>query len=355
MRYIPSILSLCTLAGLLSGCHSEEGPKLNGGTRSNVLEVDYVVVQPQPMLHNIQVTGSLIPGESAQLTTQAAGKVQSISFEEGEKVKKGQVLVRIDSREWDAQLQRYRAELKNANKDLERKKAMASVQGISEAELEAAELKTQTLKANIRETQVKLDHATITAPFDGKIGLRSVSPGSYISAGTPVAMLVQENPLKLQFNVPERYAALLRPGQEVNFSIADNDTVYQASVYATEPMISESTRALRVRAKANNPAGKLIPGSYADVTVELDSIPDALMIPTEAIVPQLNNQLVYRISKGKAEQVQVKTGVREPRKVQITSGLQAGDTVLVSGLLQVRPGMPVKGDQEIDVKSFESN
>lgn len=341
------------MAGVLSSCNSEEGPKLNGGTRSNVLEVDYVVVQPQPIVNSLQVTGSLIPGESAQLSTQAAGKVQSISFEEGEKVKKGQSLLRIDDREWQAQLQRYQAELENAGKDLERKRALSEVKGVTDAELEASQLKVQTLKANIQETRVRLNHATVTAPFNGRIGLRSVSPGSYISAGSPVAMLVQDNPIKLQFNVPERFASQLRVGQPVRFSIAGSDENFEAEVYATEPMISESTRALRVRAKADNSEGKLIPGSYADVVVTLDSIPDALMVPTEAIIPELNNQLVYLINNGKAEKVQVKTGVRQPKMVQITSGLQAGDSVMVTGLLQVRPGIPVKGDQQMDVESFE--
>lgn len=349
-----SLFSLILSTALLCSCDSTSGPQANVRGGTDALAVDYVVVSPRPTVNSIQVTGTLIPGESAQLTTQASGKVQAILFEEGERVRKGQVLVRIDSRESRAQLQRYQAELETARKDLERKKALAKIQGISDAELEVAELKTQALQSNIEEVKVKLDHATITAPFAGKIGLRSISPGSYITSGSSVAILVQEDPIKLQFNVPERYASQLRTGQPVSFSIANQDEIFEAEVYATAPMINESSRSLQVRAKAKNQKGKLIPGSYADVKLTLDSIPDALLIPTEAIVPQLNDQLVYRIRNGKAEQVKVKTGLRQPKLVQVTEGIQAGDSILVSGLLQVKPGMPVKGDQEIKVETLES-
>ncbi len=355
MHKIQYLIPVLVGLGIISSCDSGSGSELNGSTRSDVLAVDYVVAQPQPAVNSIKITGTLIPAETARLTTQSEGKVQSILFEEGQQVKKGQILVRIDNRESQAQLQRSQAQLETALKDLERKRALAKIQGISDAELEAAELQTQTLQANIEETKVRLDHATIRAPFDGKIGLRSVSPGSYITSGSSVATLVQEDPLKLQFNVPERYASQLRVGQQVRFTVAGRDEIYEAEVYATEPMINEATRALQVRAKTDNPDGALIPGSYADVVLTLDSIPDALLIPTEAIIPRLNDQLVFRITNGKAEEVTVKTGVRQPSIVQITSGIKPGDSIMVSGLLQVKPGMAVKGDKEIEVETFENN
>jgi len=209
-----------------------------------------------------------------------------------------------------------------------------------------------TLEANIEETEVRLSYSTIVAPFNGRIGLRSVSLGAFISAGTPVATLVQENPLKLEFNVPERYASQVKEGQPVMFRVNNDDASYKANIYATEPMINRSSRAMRVRARAKNDDRILIPGSYADVTVTLDSISDALMIPTEAIIPKLDQQLVYRFSNGKAEEVQVKTGVRQPRKVQIAEGLQPGDTIMLTGLLQVKAGMTVSGDKQLNIESF---
>lgn len=347
-----SIPIAALLAVAFFSCSSEPENSLNGGTRSKVLKVDYIVTEPQPLANIIQVTGSVLPNESAELTTQVAGKVEAIRFEEGELVRKGQTLLELDSREWRAQLQRLRSELEVAKQDLDRKEQLAEIKGVSESELEAAQLRVNTLEANIDETEVRLSYSTIVAPFNGRIGLRSVSLGAFISAGTPVATLVQENPLKLEFNVPERYAPQIKNGQPVLFRVSNDDDHYQANIYATEPMINRSSRALRVRARANNDDRVLLPGSYADVSVTLDSIPNALMVPTEAIIPRLDEQMVYRIKNGKAEEVEVKTGVRQPRKIQIAEGLQPGDTIMVTGLLQVRAGMPVSGDKKLSIESF---
>lgn len=338
---------------LLASCSSKPNNDLNANAKSDELKVDYVIVKPQPLVNTIQVTGSLMPAESAELTTQTAGKVESILFDEGQQVRKGQTLLELDDREWKAQLQRLEAELETAKKDLDRKSTLAEVKGISEADLEAAQLRVQTLEANIQETKVRLSYTTITAPFSGRIGLRSVSPGSYITAGTMVAMLVQDDPIKLQFDVPERYASRVKPEQGLEFLANNRKEPFQASVYASEPMINTSSRSLRVRALAENPERELIPGAYANITFTLDSLDNALMVPTEAIVPQLDNQLVYCIRNGKAEEVQVTTGERQPKRIQIIDGLQPGDSVIVTGLLQIKPGMAVSGDEEIEVESFD--
>ncbi|MFZ6051199.1 efflux RND transporter periplasmic adaptor subunit [Halocola ammonii] len=353
MHHTIRIFIFAFATALLASCSDSGNGGINANTKSDTLKVDYVVVKPEPLINNIEVTGSLLPGESAQLTTQTAGKVESILFEEGEEVRKGQVLLRLDDREWNAQLQRLRAELETAEKDLNRKSQLAEVQGISEAELEAAQLKVQTLEANIEETEVRLSYSTIVAPFSGRIGLRNVSPGSYISAGTAVAMLVQDDPIKLQFEVPERYASMVTPGQGLRFSANNRPEPFKASVYAAEPMVNTGSRSLRVRAKADNKKRELIPGSYADITFTLDSLDEAIMVPTEAIIPELNNQLVYTFKNGKAEKVQVRTGVRHPKRIQVTEGLQQGDSVVVTGLLQIKPGMAIAGDKQLEVESFD--
>lgn len=346
--------ALAAALGFLVSCNSATENNLNGGTRSKVLAVDYIVAKPEFLANIIEVTGSVLPGESAELTTQVAGKVQTIHFEEGEMVSRGQVLLELDAREWRAQLQRMRAELDVANNDLNRKQELAEIKGVSATELEEAQLRVSTLEANIDETEVRLSYSTITAPFNGRVGLRAVSPGAFLNAGSPVATLVQENPLKLEFNVPEGYAAQIKTGQPVVFRVNNDDVPYQANIYATEPMINRSSRALRVRALAENDERRLIPGSYAEVKVTLDSIPDALMVPTEAVIPKLDEQMIFRIKNGKAEEVSVKTGVRQPRKIQIADGLQPGDTIMLTGLLQVRPGMPVSGDKQLNIESFNT-
>jgi len=346
------ILIFAVFGSLLLSCSSSNEGKLNANNRSTRLAVDYVIVEAELLVNNIEVTGSLMAEESAELTVQTAGKVEEILFKEGQEIKKGQTLLTLDGREWRAQLKRLEAELKMAKKDRVRKAALAEVQGIAEADLEAAQLRVQILEANMEETMVRLSYTTIDAPFSGRIGLRSVSPGSYITAGTTVATIVQENPIKIQFDVPERYASLVRPGQGLKFYANDRPRAYEASVYAYEPMINTSSRAMRVRARANNAEGDLIPGSYINITFTLDSMPHALLVPTEAIIPKLDNQFIYCIENGKAKQVKVRTGIRQPRRIEVIEGLKVGDSVIVTGLLQLKPDMPVVGNKQVEVESF---
>lgn len=332
---------------IIGGCSSVVNKGQQGGRQAPILEVDYAVLKPELVANVIEVTGTLLPQEIAELTTQATGKVESISFKEGQRVSKGAVLLELDSREWRAQLSRLQTELEIAQKDLDRKTELAGIKGVSESELEAAQLKVSSLEATIEETIVRLSYSTIKAPFSGKVGLRKVSPGSFVSAGTSVATLVQDNPLKVEFSVPERYAGKIKTGQVVSFAINPGDDLSTATIYAAESALSQSSRALTVRASTPNPDGNLIAGSFANIEVVLDSIPQALLVPTEAIVPQLDEQIVYRIKNGKAEEVKVRTGVRFPELIQISGDVQPGDTIMLTGLLQVRVGMPVSGTRQV--------
>jgi membrane fusion protein (multidrug efflux system) len=217
-----------------------------------------------------------------------------------------------------------------------------------------AALQVSTIEADQQELEVMIDYALIRAPFSGQVGLRSVSQGAYLQAGSPVARLVQLDPLKLEFSVPERYASQIRSGQSVSFTVAGQEEEYLGTVYATEPVINESTRALRIRAKVPNRNGRLIAGAFAEVNLTLDSIPNALLLPTEAVVPQLQDQIVYRINNGIIRAVKVKPGVRLPRLLQIQEGLSAGDTIMVAGLLQAEDGMKVQAGNEIVVEKLDN-
>ncbi len=340
---------------LASQSCSEAGASIgNTTTKSKALLVDYVVVQPEPVANVIHMTGTLVPSEMAQLSAQSAGMVQEISFREGQRVSKGQLLLKLDDRQWRAQQQKLEAQLATATKDLERKQALLAAEGISQVEVDEAALLVATIEADMEELKVRIDHATIRAPFSGQIGLRDVSRGAYLSAGDPVARLVQNDPLKLEFNVPERYAGQIRRGQRVQFTVAEADTPYEAQVYATEPVINESTRALRIRARVPNRAGELIAGAFAEISLTLDSIPNALLVPTEAVVPRLNEQIVYRIVRDSIQEVIVQPGVRLTRQIQIESGLSAGDTIVISGLLQAKDGLPVRAGQQITLETLQN-
>jgi len=347
---IRSILIAITL--VLLGCKSEDA-KIGNGSQRRTMKADYVVVEPRPIADKISVSGTLMPDESAMLSAQTSGQVREIYFSEGDRVEKGQLLVKLDDRQWLAQRQRLEAELETAQKDVERKEQLSEIQGVSQSELDNARLEVETIKANKEELDVMIEYASIRAPFSGIIGLRSVSPGSYLSAGAPVARLVKSDVLKLEFSVPEGQANKVKTGQLVRFSTSNSDSSLNAKVYATEPVINENTRALKVRAKVPNKDKRLIAGAFAEINLSLDSIPNALLVPTEALVPELNNQIVYIIKGGRIEKQRVRQGIRMPNLIQIEEGLSVGDTVMVSGLLQAKEGMPVKAGKRVELNTME--
>ncbi|MBC6995207.1 efflux RND transporter periplasmic adaptor subunit [Neolewinella lacunae] len=352
-RTIKPFAGLCLVVALAACGKDSAEVSTPASSASSVMQADYVVVQPQPVSNVINLTGTLLPSESAMLSAQSSGLVKEILFREGQYVKKGQELLKLDDRQWVVQRQKLAAQLETAEKDLERRQELLKIKGISQAEVDAAELLVATIQADQAELAVLIDFAVVRAPFSGRMGLRNISPGAYLAAGTSFARLVQTDPLKLEFNVPERYAHQIRVGQEVRFSIAGEDDVFAAKVYATDPAVSESTRSLRIRATVTNQRDALVPGAFTEISLTLGNVPDALLVPTEAVVPVLNDQIVYRISGGKIEEVVVKTGIRLPRLMEVVSGLEAGDTIMVSGLLQAKDGVPVRAGQEIIVNKTE--
>lgn len=337
----------------MMACTDEDGESEGRSGVSTAMEVDYVVIQPRDIVNEISVTGTLMPSESAMLSAQAAGLIREINFTEGQKVNKGSVLVRLDDRQWIAQRNKLQTELANAEKNQKRKEQLSEIEGVSDAELDDAVLQVESIKADLTELEVLIDYAAIRAPFTGIIGLRSVSPGSYLSAGAPVAKLVQTDPLKLDFNIPERFAGQVRKGQAVSFTTSGGDSLFEGVVYATEPAITESSRALRVRALVPNKEGNLMAGAFTEISLTLDSIPGAFLVPTEALVPKLNEQIVYRINGGTIEEVKVEQGIRRPKLIQISEGLNRGDTIMVKGLLQAESGKAVSPGIEVSIEKLQ--
>ncbi|MDP5170034.1 MAG: efflux RND transporter periplasmic adaptor subunit [Bacteroidia bacterium] len=246
------LILLPFVAILMVGCAGKSASVGNGAAVSSAMSADYVVLSPKSVANNISVTGTLMPGESAMLSAQTSGLVKQIYFKEGQRVTLGQLLVKLDDRQWLAQRQKLDAQLAMAEKDLARKQQLLDIKGISQAEVDDAALLISSIEADKKELDVMIDYAAIRAPFSGLVGLRSVSPGAYLAAGSPVARLVQVDPLKLEFSVPEQYAGQVKKGQLLRFSISGNDSVFLGTVYALEPVITETTRALRVRANVPN-------------------------------------------------------------------------------------------------------
>lgn len=305
--------------------------------------VETVTVVPRPFRETLFATGSLRARESVTLQAERAGIVREVRFEEGKPVRAGQTLVVTDDAELQAQLASAKAQQELAAATEARDRTLlANSQLISKAAydqslaaLHVAEAAVALIEAQIRKTR-------IVAPFDGIAGLRQVSLGAYMTPGTAIGTFQDVRALKLDFTLPERYLANLRGARNVNVRVAGITEPIQGEIYAIEPAIDVTTRSLQVRALVPNEGQRLLPGAFAEVEVVLGEIPDAIVIPAIALVPGLKEQRVFVHRDGQAEERAVEPGLRTPDGVQILKGLQAGDEVIVSGILQLRPGIKVQ-------------
>lgn len=315
---------------------SAGAPRGRGG-----LAVDAIIVEMKPLTQGLSLSGTLLAGEEVELRAETTGKLVEFHIDEGRFVKKGQLLARVNDSETRARLEKLKSDLKLAQDDFERKLRLKEINALSQQDLDVAVNRVDGIKADIRLAEAQIEKAEVRAPFDGRIGLRNVSPGSFIGSTTVLATLIQDNPLRLEFSVPERYAYHLEKGKEVTFTLGHNPTQYKANIYATESVIDAQTRALRARANCPNPKGELIPGSFARVSFNLTGNPETLLIPPHALIPVLGGQNVILVRNSKAVFTNVEIGIRTATAVEIVSGISPGDTLLLSGLLQLREKMAV--------------
>lgn len=335
------IFSLVVLAVFAFSCGSKKNEQVGRQATRSGLPVEAYRVQMQPLTQGLSLSGTLLAGEEVELRAETTGKLTEFHLIEGTLVKEGALLARVNDSEIRARLERLKSDLKLAEDDLIRKQRLKEINALSQQDLDVAQNRVDGIKADIRLSEAQIEKAEIRAPFDGRIGLRHVSPGSFIGANTVLATLIQDNPLRLEFSVPERYAYGVKIGKEITFSLGHNPTEFPAKVYATESVIDLQTRALKVRAICSNNKGELIPGSFARVSLNINGDVEALLIPPHALVPVLGGQNVVVARNGRATFVPVETGVRTATAVEIVTGILPGDTLLLSGLLQVREGSPV--------------
>ncbi|MCO6491028.1 MAG: efflux RND transporter periplasmic adaptor subunit [Phaeodactylibacter sp.] len=303
--------------------------------------VEAVRVSPEALRDVITVNGSTTPNEEVAITSEVPGKITKIHFQEGKLTNKGDLLIQLDDEELRAERQRLAVQRNLNEKIAERLEALYKKEGVSLQEYEIAVAEVKKVEAEIALIDAQLEKRVVRAPFAGRLGLRLVSEGSYLAPGAPIVNLVSTNPIKVEFNIPEKYSHLAGQGTRISFRLDGSDRDYPATVIAREPKVDPETRTLRLKAIAPNPDGSILPGSFANVTVDLREYGQALLVPTQAIVPELNAQNVYVYRNGKAEQVEVQTGLRQESLIQVTEGLSPGDTVITTGLLQIRPGAAV--------------
>lgn len=330
------------LTALFQSCGPDEKEATqNRGTASGLL-IDAVVVNPRHLERKINVTGTLLANEEVALRSEISGKVIGIFFEEGSAVKKGQLLIKINDSDLQAQLKKTRLQDSLLTKDENRKKQLLALKAISQEEYDMILTELQSVRADQQLLQAQIAKTNITAPFDGQIGLRYISEGSFTDPTAVLATMQQINPMKLEFSVPEKYRSYLKSGTTISFSVVGIDSLFSASVYAVEASIDQSTRSVKVRARSNNQNQMLYPGAFAHVEIVLENVENALVIPAEAVIPELKGQKVFVVKNGKVESVQVEAGIRNESETEITSGLSVGDTLAVTGLLQLRNGSPIE-------------
>lgn len=308
-----------------------------GRASYNTTSVEGYVVKPLPLSEKVTVSGTLVPAEETELHPEATGRVVRINLPEGKMVRQGDLLLKIFDEDLKARLSQLETRLKQAEITEQRLGDLLKVKGISQQEYDLAALEVKNLRTEMDLVRIDINKTELRAPYDGLIGLRRISPGAYVTPATPIATIRAATALKLDFAVPEKYSAGIRPGQTVTFSVQGSTKTYRAAVQASEQRINEDTRNLLVRALVQGAPKELLPGIFAEVDLVLDQKNNALLVPSQAIIPQARDKKVIVSKNGKAAFVTVKTGVRQADLVEITEGLQVGDTIAITGILFLRP------------------
>jgi membrane fusion protein, multidrug efflux system len=277
-----------------------------------------------------------------EIHPEISGRLVQLNIIEGRVVSKGALLAKIYDGDLQAQLKKLQVQLEIAKVNEDRSAQLLKIQGISKADYDASLLNVNNIKADMEIVRSNLTKTEIRAPFSGKLGLKNVSPGAFVTPSTILTTISQVNKLKLQFSIPEKYGSEIRKGQLVSFSVNGSLKNFAAAVLATETAVEENTRNLSVRAVIEKSDPVLIPGSFANVKLILGNNPNALMIPTLAVLPQGRKKQVYVFKAEKAMQTEITTGVRDSANIEVLTGLLPGDTVITSGLLFLRPGIDVK-------------
>ncbi len=344
MSASPRLLLVC-VAGVftLSACSekkTETQPAKAQGPKTLVAEG--IVVHAQAFQNDYSTSGTLLPNEEVSVMPEISGRITGISFSEGAAVTQGQVLVRLYNEDIKAQIQKLKAQRELQVKTKGRQSELLSIGGISQQEFDATNTQIQSIDADIAIAEAQLRKTTIIAPFSGKAGIRNVSPGAVVTPATVITTLQQTGSLKMDFSIPEQYRDEVKTGKKVFFTITGKVDTFAGTIAAVEPSANAATRTLKVRAMVANKTNQLGAGAFAHVVVPFQNNSSALLIPPQSVIPTNREKVVAVIKEGKAQMVPVKIGARTNERVEIIEGLSEGDTILTTGIMQVKPGMEVK-------------
>ena len=324
----------------------EDGKKRPGGAGAKSgsdtpLKVATYVVQTAPFAETVNSTGTLRADEGVELQAETNGKIIAINFREGTRVRKGDLLLKLNDADLRASLARTTYSKELAKLKEQRYSQLLSRHVVTQNDYDAALSDVNVEQANIDLYKAQIEKTEIRAPFDGVVGLRYVSTGAYVNATTRIATLQRVDRLKIDFAIPEKYVGRAKVGAPISFNIAGGEKQFTGQIYAIDPRIDSATRTLVLRAECTNPDGRLLPGAFADIQLKLEQIDNAILIPSEAVVPGLDEKNVFIVKDGKAMRRAVQTGTRTSTDIHVLAGLKAGEVVITSGLQQMRQGQSV--------------
>ena len=337
------VFGLVTFILFFSSCDSKKNEPVSGRQRAQgTLTVDAFLVTPSALSENVEVPGTLFPFEETQIRAETGGRIVQLNIQEGSTVSKGTLLVKIFDRDLQAQLQKLQVQLQINEKTEERNRELLKINAISQQDYDLSSLNVENLRADIEAVRIAISKTEIRAPYSGRMGLRNVSLGSYISPSDIVATIRQVDQLKLEFSIPEKYAKEIGKGYAVKFRVDGGSQEHHATVIATENSVDQTTRTLKIRGVVRETHPELVPGIFAKVNLQLGKNTHALKVPTQAIIPNVRNKQVIVLRRDSVQFIVVETGIRDSAFVQILNGLQAGDTVITTGLMAIRPNTKVK-------------
>ncbi len=329
---------------LLAACKSKnikfDNPQ--AGQKPAPIKVVAMVATTKNITDEINVPGTLKAGESVDIHSEISGRIITINFKEGNNIAKGALLVKLNDADLQAQMRKVQIQLKIAEQTEKRQSELLKIQGISQQDYDLSLLQVNNLKADMDIIKTSIAKTEIRSPFNGKIGLRNISEGAYITPSTSITNISQVSQVKLQFNVPEKYGTQLSIGKRINFGIDGEIQTFVAQIIAQEITIDENTRTLAIRAMVLNNHSALIPGAFAKVNISVGQKANAIMVPTLAVLPTGRKKQVFIYKNGIAFATDVITGVRDSSNIQIVSGVNLGDTIITSGLLFIKNGSEVK-------------
>ena len=313
-----------------------------GGSAGGASPVQVYVVQATNLSNQVAATGSVLADESVIIKSELSGKITSLNIKEGQPVKKGQLLFSINADEAQAAIRKQEYNIKLYRDQEQRQRTLLDKEYISAQEYEQANNLYLTAQSDLQALRATLDRAFVRAPFDGVLGLTTATVGTYVSPGSEITTLSRVRPVKIDFAVPGRFATQVSVGDVVSVTDEGTNKEYEAEVYAIDPQIDPVSRTQPVRARYANRKDELRPGAYVKVNLQLGKSTNALQIPTEAVIPEASGYSVYTVEGGKMVPKKVKIGIRSDKVIEITDGLAIGDSVIQTGILQVKPGDAVR-------------